>query len=96
MTAHQDKSEINTVAPLVSISIGLDAVFLFGTETREDKPLALYLQSGDVVIMSGPARKCFHGVPRVVADTLSPEWQDDPIYTSMRHTRINLNVRQDI
>ncbi|KAL2911410.1 hypothetical protein HK105_209138 [Polyrhizophydium stewartii] len=76
LTAHQDRSEIDMDAPLVSLSIGLDAVFLFGTESRDDKPVALRLRSGDVVVMAGPARRAFHGVPLVLPDTC-PEYLRD-------------------
>ena len=63
---HTDHSERNLAAPLVSVSLGQSCVFLFGGRTRETEPVALTLRSGDVVIMSGEARKCYHGVPKIV------------------------------
>ena len=61
---------------LSNCSFGQSAVFLIGGETKSVRPSALLLQSGDIVIMSGPSRTVFHGVPKVVspsADTLVPE-----------------------
>jgi alkylated DNA repair protein alkB family protein 1 len=100
LTAHQDKSELNDVAPLVSCSIGLDAIFLIGTQSKDDEPVAIKLESGDVVLMSGPARRNYHGVPCVLPGTLPgtlPAGWDDvtsEIREFMQCTRINLNVRQ--
>lgn len=70
LTAHQDQSEVNAVAPLISISIGLDCAFLVGTTDREDPPIAIHLESGDVVVMCNESRRSFHGVPRVYEGTL--------------------------
>ncbi|KAJ2990722.1 hypothetical protein HDV02_004184 [Globomyces sp. JEL0801] len=69
LTAHQDRSEINTEAPLLSLCFGLDCGFLFGTEDRGDKPMAVRLESGDIIIMSNQARRAFHGVPRIIEDS---------------------------
>ena len=46
--------------------MGQSCVFLLGGRTRETEPTAMLLRSGDVVIMSGEARRCYHGVPRIV------------------------------
>ncbi|KAJ3312135.1 hypothetical protein HDV04_003389 [Boothiomyces sp. JEL0838] len=100
LTAHQDKSEINTQAPLLSFSFGLECVFLFGTEDKSEKPIALKLKSGDMVVMSGPGRRAFHGVPLVIKDTLpdtlkangDTDW--DLFQDYLSHTRVNLNLRQ--
>ncbi|KAJ3306621.1 hypothetical protein HDV03_004761 [Kappamyces sp. JEL0829] len=95
LTAHQDKSEINTEAPLLSLSIGLDCAFCFGTEDRAEMPIALHLQSGDLVIMSGPSRKAFHGVPRVMEGTLPSHLAHDSLLSEhLSHTRVNINIRQ--
>ncbi|KAI8906908.1 hypothetical protein EDD86DRAFT_192615 [Gorgonomyces haynaldii] len=95
LTAHQDKSEENTQAPLVSMSVGLDCAFLIGTDSREDMPIALHLQSGDCVVMSGPCRNAFHGVPRVEPGTCPPFLAAMPECGEfMSQTRLNLNVRQ--
>ena len=97
LTAHQDRSELTAEAPLLSISIGLECVFLFGTTNRNDKPVALKLESGDLVVMYGAGRLAFHGVPLVFPNTLPQNLSSklDPIMADyMSHTRINLNIRQ--
>lgn len=62
MSLHQDRNERDLSAPIVSISIGLAATFLFGGSTRRDPPRRVLLESGDVVVWGGPARLFFHGV----------------------------------
>jgi alkylated DNA repair protein (DNA oxidative demethylase) len=62
MSLHQDKNEIDYAAPIVSVSLGLPAVFLFGGERRADKTQRVPLVHGDVVVWGGPARLRFHGV----------------------------------
>lgn len=43
------------------LSLGCKAIFLLGGKSRQDEPLAMFLRSGDVVLMAGEARECFHG-----------------------------------
>jgi alkylated DNA repair protein (DNA oxidative demethylase) len=62
MTLHQDKNEHDFSAPIVSVSLGLPAVFLFGGPERKDKAQRVPLQSGDVVVWGGPSRLFFHGI----------------------------------
>jgi alkylated DNA repair protein (DNA oxidative demethylase) len=62
MSLHQDKDEDDFGAPIVSVSLGLPAIFLFGGLKRSDKPRRFRLQHGDVVVWGGPARLAFHGV----------------------------------
>jgi alkylated DNA repair protein (DNA oxidative demethylase) len=62
LTLHQDKDELEYDAPIVSVSLGLPAVFLFGGGVRADKPRRVALQHGDVVAWGGPARLRYHGV----------------------------------
>ncbi|MGJ4942699.1 DNA oxidative demethylase AlkB [Bradyrhizobium sp. HKCCYLS1011] len=62
MSPHQDRDERNMGAPIVSVSLGLPAIFLFGGLKRSDKPQRYRLQHGDVVVWGGPARLAFHGV----------------------------------
>ena len=62
LSVHQDKDETDFSAPIVSVSLGLPAVFLFGTPRRSDKPQRYRLVHGDVVVWGGPARLAFHGV----------------------------------
>ena len=62
MSLHQDKDEDDFGAPIVSVSLGLPAVFLFGGLKRSDKPRRFRLEHGDVVVWGGPSRLVFHGV----------------------------------
>jgi alkylated DNA repair protein (DNA oxidative demethylase) len=62
MSLHQDRNEVDFAAPIVSVSLGLPATFLFGGLKRKDRPARLALVHGDVVVWGGPARLRFHGV----------------------------------
>lgn len=62
LSLHQDQDERDLDAPIVSVSLGLPATFLFGGTARTDQRQRLSLQHGDVVIWGGPARMRFHGV----------------------------------
>jgi alkylated DNA repair protein (DNA oxidative demethylase) len=62
LSLHQDKDERTLDAPIVSVSLGLPAVFLFGGLRRNDRPRRFRLESGDVAVWGGPARLAFHGV----------------------------------
>jgi alkylated DNA repair protein (DNA oxidative demethylase) len=62
LTLHQDRDERNLDEPIVSVSLGVDASFLWGGPTRSDRPRRLALHHGDVVVWGGPARLNFHGV----------------------------------
>lgn len=44
-----------------SLSLGCKAIFLLGGKSRQDPPVAMFLHSGDIVLMAGEARECFHG-----------------------------------
>lgn len=69
MGAHQDADEEARDAPVVSISLGDDAVFRIGGNTRKGPTRSVKLSSGDVLMFGGPARMALHGVDRVVAGT---------------------------
>jgi DNA oxidative demethylase len=62
LSLHQDKNERDLDAPIVSVSLGIPAIFLFGGARREDKPMRVQLTHGDVVVWGGPARLHYHGV----------------------------------
>jgi DNA oxidative demethylase len=62
LSLHQDKDELDFAAPIVSVSLGLPAVFLFGGPKRADKPNRYRLEHGDVVVWGGQSRLFFHGV----------------------------------
>ena len=62
LSLHQDKDERDFTQPIVSVSLGIPATFLFGGLRREDKCLRIPLTHGDVVVWGGPARLRYHGV----------------------------------
>jgi alkylated DNA repair protein (DNA oxidative demethylase) len=62
LTLHQDKDERDFTAPIVSVSLGLPAVFLFGGLRRKEPQQRVRVQNGDVAVWGGPARLAYHGV----------------------------------
>lgn len=62
LSLHQDRDEKDAWAPIVSVSIGLPAVFLWGGKRRSDPVRRLWLESGDIAVWGGPARFVYHGV----------------------------------
>ena len=62
LSLHQDKNERDFTWPIVSVSLGIPAVFLFGGMTRADKAARVPLAHGDVVVWGGPDRLRYHGV----------------------------------
>jgi DNA oxidative demethylase len=84
LSMHQDRNERDFGAPIVSVSVGLPAVFMFGGARRQDRARRVRLESGDVVVWGGPARLTFHGVAPL-ADGEHP--------LTGRH-RINLTFRR--
>jgi alkylated DNA repair protein (DNA oxidative demethylase) len=84
MSLHQDKDEHDFGAPIVSVSLGLPAVFLFGGLKRSDRPRRFRLQHGDVVVWGGPARLAFHGIASLA----------DGVHPLMGRQRINLTFRK--
>ncbi|MEY9725600.1 DNA alkylation damage repair protein AlkB [Bradyrhizobium yuanmingense] len=62
LSLHQDKDELDYSAPIVSVSLGLPATFLFGGLPRADKPRRFRLVHGDVVVWGGASRLVYHGV----------------------------------
>ncbi|MEL6952738.1 MAG: alpha-ketoglutarate-dependent dioxygenase AlkB [Pseudomonadota bacterium] len=65
MGVHQDRDEADFTQPVVSISLGDDALFRIGNHERGGKTESLWLSSGDVVVMEGDARLRYHGVDRI-------------------------------
>lgn len=65
MGLHQDKDEADFSWPVLSISLGDDALFRIDNQTRGGKTESIWLNSGDVVIMGGPARLTYHGIDRI-------------------------------
>lgn len=62
MSLHQDRDEQDFAAPIVSVSLGIPAIFLFGGLKRADKPRRFRLAHGDIAVWGGPSRLFFHGV----------------------------------
>ncbi|MCC8939022.1 DNA oxidative demethylase AlkB [Bradyrhizobium sp. Arg68] len=62
LSLHQDKDELDYAAPIVSVSLGLPAIFLFGGLKRSDTPRRYRLEHGDVAVWGGPSRLFYHGV----------------------------------
>ncbi|KAM3139762.1 hypothetical protein pb186bvf_008220 [Paramecium bursaria] len=106
MTGHLDDAELDQVSPIYSFSLGLSCVFLIGGPTKDEKPLALRLDSGDLLVMSGPSRKSYHGVPRVINNSFKHGQIYNPsplienrneeyhVLNYLRSNRININTRQ--
>ncbi|XP_061559573.1 nucleic acid dioxygenase ALKBH1 isoform X1 [Phycodurus eques] len=63
---HVDESELDHSRPLLSFSFGQSAIFLLGGTHRQDTPTAMYMHSGDLMVMSGQSRLFYHAVPRIV------------------------------
>lgn len=62
LSLHQDRDEHDFAAPIVSVSLGIPAVFLFGGHARADRAARIPLHHGDVVVWGGPDRLRYHGV----------------------------------
>jgi alkylated DNA repair protein (DNA oxidative demethylase) len=69
MGLHQDRDEEALEVPVVSVSLGDDALFRVGTTSRKGPTKSIKLASGDVVAFGGPARLAFHGIDRVMEGT---------------------------
>ena len=83
LSLHQDRDEADMAMPIVSVSLGLPAIFLFGTDRRSDRPAKYRLAHGDVVVWGSASRLAYHGVaPLADGDHLCLERQ-----------RINLTFR---
>lgn len=65
MGLHQDKDEQALSAPVVSVSLGDEALFRIGGTSRKDPTRSVKLSSGDVVMFGGPARLAYHGIDRI-------------------------------
>lgn len=86
LSLHQDKDELDYSAPIVSVSLGLPATFLFGGLARSDRPRRFRLVHGDVVVWGGPSRLAYHGVAPL-ADGEHPLLGQRRINLTFRRTR---------
>ena len=84
MSLHQDKDETDFAAPIVSVSLGLPAIFLFGGSKRSDWPRRFRVEHGDIAVWGGPTRLAFHGVAPLA----------DGEHAVMGRQRINLTFRK--
>jgi alkylated DNA repair protein (DNA oxidative demethylase) len=84
LSLHQDKDEKDFDAPIVSVSLGLPATFLFGGAHRSDTPQRVRLVHGDVVVWGGPSRLRYHGILPL----------EDGDYPLLGRMRINLTFRK--
>lgn len=84
LSLHQDKDERDAEAPIVSVSLGLPATFLFGGAERRDRTRRYRLAHGDVVVWGGVARYHFHGIAPLA----------DGVHAKLGRKRINLSFRQ--
>ncbi|RLN62880.1 hypothetical protein BBJ29_002693 [Phytophthora kernoviae] len=108
MGGHLDDVEYTMDHPVVSLSLGSRCVFLMGGRTKEEPPLELLLRSGDIAIMGGESRCCYHGVARVLptlfvmpseelnafaqGENSREEYEAVQAYLSTQ--RVNINIRQ--
>ena len=83
-TGTRNTSTCDFRAPIVSVSLGLPAVFLFGGLKRADKPTRVPLEHGDVAVWGGPARMRYHGVLPLKAGA----------HALLGNQRINLTFRK--
>ena len=84
MSLHQDRDEQNFAQPIVSVSLGLPAIFLFGGLKRSDRPQRYRLTHGDIVVWGGPSRLFFHGIAPLA----------DGEHALVGRQRINLTFRR--
>ncbi|KAG1693421.1 hypothetical protein DVH05_023506 [Phytophthora capsici] len=108
MGGHLDDVEYTMGHPVVSVSLGSRCVFLMGGHTKDEPPLEILLRSGDIAIMGGASRTCYHGVARVFPTPFSTENEDllqnsgncedradyEAVRAYLGSQRININVRQ--
>jgi DNA oxidative demethylase len=90
MGLHQDRDEKDLAAPILSLSLGADCRFRIGGPRRGDKASSLILASGDLLVMGGAARLCFHGVDRILPTRAAPLPPD----LLLGGARINLTLRR--
>lgn len=84
MGLHQDKDETDFSQPIVSVSLGLPATFMFGGAKRNNKSVHIPLQHGDVVVWGGESRRFYHGVAAIRPNQ----------HPLLGNRRINLTLRK--
>ena len=84
MGLHQDKDESDLSQPIVSVSLGIPALFQFGGLLRSDKPIKISLSHGDIVVWGVQARLNYHGILPIKPNT----------HASLGAYRFNLTFRK--
>lgn len=84
MSLHQDRDERDFSAPIVSVSLGLGATFLFGGLQRSERARRLPLAHGDVLVWGGAQRLAYHGIAPVT----------DGYHALIGRMRLNLTLRK--
>lgn len=104
MGGHVDDAELTDSKPIVSVSLASDCIFLLGGKTRNIRPTAFKLHSGDITVMSGESRLYYHGVPRILEHTFDIDAaskyidnnniEQQRLLKYLSTARLNINVRQ--
>jgi len=84
LSLHQDKNERDFANPIVSVSLGLPAIFQFGGLKRDDAVKKFALRHGDVAVWGGASRLCYHGVSQL----------KDGLHATVGRMRVNLTFRR--
>ncbi|GLI61765.1 hypothetical protein VaNZ11_004234 [Volvox africanus] len=98
---HLDDVERDMAQPIISVSLGCPAIFLMGGSTKDVSPSAILLHGGDVLVLAGEARCCYHGVPRILeaheGRNLSTKGarshMSGSVNSYMQCARINISIR---
>ncbi|QSY94407.1 alpha-ketoglutarate-dependent dioxygenase AlkB [Rhizobium bangladeshense] len=88
MGLHQDKDEQDLHAPVVSISLGNSCLFRLGGLDRNDRTLSFKLSSGDLIVLGGEGRLCYHGVDRIYPATSTLLKNGGRINLTLRRVRL--------
>jgi alkylated DNA repair protein alkB family protein 1 len=98
LSGHVDRSERDHSRPLISFSFGQPAVYLSGGVSVDEVPIAMYLRSGDILVMADEQRLVYHAVPRIIVtgtfDGADRELFDSTVIDYAMHNRVNITVRQ--
>ena len=80
--------------PIVSLNFGCAAIFLIGGRTKEERPVPILIRSGDVLLMSGESRFCFHGVPCILPNSFEvPEKTETETETETETDPLKMHIK---
>jgi len=97
MGGHTDHYEEELCQPLISYSFGQSAIYLIGGPTRDVKPEAIWVRSGDIMLMTGPSRVAFHAVPCIItkpSKTTPENIGDCPLVLDSDNSNINVDKKE--